>query len=126
MRRFSFISGKKNEESLNIEYSLNNGIVTGKFCPQKAHRSYPDIVHGGLMAAILDDAMAFSINNTGVVALTAKMEIRYKKPITINKVILIEARVENKKRNLYFTTGSIKNLDNDVLIEANAVFMIKK
>jgi acyl-coenzyme A thioesterase PaaI-like protein len=85
--------------------------------------SYPETVHGGLLAAILDDAMAYSINQAGIVAYTGKLEMRYRKPPKIGDKLIIRAWIEENKKSLYYTRGVIENNCGEKLVEAKAVFM---
>lgn len=125
LRKFSFFSGQENEQSFKINYQVNEEEKSVKaiFVPDDHHTSYQNTVHGGLMAALLDDAMAYAINHAGDVAFTGKLEIRFKTPPQLGEELHIEARVDEKKRSLYYTLGKITSKQGQVFAEAKAVFM---
>ena len=97
MHRFSFISGKENSLSLKVEYERVENEIQARFIPHEKHTSYENTVHGGLLAALLDDAMAVSINSSGIVAYTGKLELRYRKPPRPGEELFIRAWIEQQK-----------------------------
>jgi len=123
MYRFSYISGSKNREALKVEYKVIDGIVEAEFCPSEKHQSYKNIVHGGLLAATMDDAMAYAINITGETAVTAKIEIRFRKPIRPNDKVTISAKIEEYVKSVYYTSAKITNPVNVIMADAKAIFM---
>ncbi len=124
MHKFSYFSGQENDQSLNVEYEINDGVVQANFCPEEHHTSYEKVVHGGLLTALLDDAMAYSINSSGITAFTGKLEIRFRKPPSIGENLIINAWIEKNKNKLFYTKGSIKNENGELFVEAKAVFMV--
>ena len=123
MRRFSFISGKNNDQSLKLDYHILQGKLYGDFVPKEHHTSYPETVHGGLLAALLDDGMAYLINHTGIVALTAKLEIRFRKPPKLKEKLKLICQIDAHKKTLYYTSGRLENEKGELVAEAKAVFM---
>jgi len=121
MHKFSFISGKENRESLGIEYVFDGERIKGYFIPKSTHTSHKDIFHGGLLSAILDDAMATLLLEKGIKAYTGKLNVRFREKVYIKDVIFIEAWIEKSRPPLFITKGVIKK--NDLLcVEAEASF----
>ena len=125
LHKFSFFSGKENEQSFKIDYTETDfHSVEAFFTPEEHHTSYKGVLHGRLMAALLDDAMAYAINKEGIIAYTGKLDIRYRRPPKVNSRLHIKARVLEQKRSLYYTQGTIENEDGEICVEAKAVFMV--
>lgn len=123
MRRFSLISGKENDQSLKLDYHIHENKLYGEFVPKEHHTSYQETVHGGLLAALLDDGMAYLINSSGIVAFTAKMEIRYRKPPKLKEKLKISCQIDAHKKTLYYTSGRLENEKGELIVEAKAIFM---
>ncbi len=123
MKNHSFFSGKVNPKSMGIEYSECENGVEAFFTPKPEHISYFGVVHGGLMAAILDDAMAFCINNQGIKAYTAKKEIRYIKPLEVKVKYIVSAGIIKTRKKFIITSGKIVDNKGRIFIKSDAIFI---
>lgn len=122
----SYFSGKKNIDSMKIEYQLTNNELYGEFKPKKTHVSYNHVVHGGLIAAILDDAMAYHINRKDIIAYTAKIELTYKKPLKIGTSYTIKSTITQLRKKFILTEGRIEDESRNILVTAKAIFIRDK
>ena len=80
-------------ETLELEFN-DNGILAGGFVCNEQHQGYDHIVHGGLIAAIVDASMTQCCMGHDVIAFTADLNIRYKRPVYINKHAQIETSIK--------------------------------
>jgi len=122
MHRFSFISGKENKESLGVTYKVEGNKITGVFTPKSTHTSHKDIVHGGLLSALIDDAMASLLLAKGIKAYTGKLNLRFREKVYISDTVLVEAWIEKERPPLFILKGSVTK-NGKVCIEAESVFM---
>lgn len=59
---YCFVCGKDNPKPLHLEFkNIGENTVITEFKLEKEYEGYPDIIHGGILAAILDDAMANTV-----------------------------------------------------------------
>jgi acyl-coenzyme A thioesterase PaaI-like protein len=72
-----FACGKENPIGLHIEFDVTDGICTAEFTPNENHLSWEDTVHGGIIYSALDDVTGNIPYAQGLVAHTARCEIRY-------------------------------------------------
>jgi acyl-coenzyme A thioesterase PaaI-like protein len=117
---FCFICGEKNPIGLHIPFRLNAGWVHAEFIPAKVLQGYKNIVHGGIIAAILDEAMVKSAILQNMPAVTAEISIRFKNPLLIEEKILIEAHIDVVRRKILEASSLIKKTDSTIIAEANA------
>jgi uncharacterized protein (TIGR00369 family) len=76
--------------SRNLEVDFDkNGDLVGYFNCHEGYQGYDGMVHGGVLAAVLDAAMVQCLMGHGVVAYTARMNIRYIKPVKIGQRVKI-------------------------------------
>ena len=69
---------------------MEAGVVTARFVPHRDHCGYNDRVHGGVMAALLDEVMGWApsvIKRRFCVA--AEIIIRYLKPLPIGQAVTV-------------------------------------
>lgn len=82
---------------LAIEFVLQpDGGVEGSFGGSDILEGYPGLLHGGIIAALLDGAMTNCLFAQEVQALTAELTVRYRHPVTSHRRMIVRAvRVES-------------------------------
>lgn len=65
----------------------NNGILNGKFYCHEKYQGYDNRVHGGIIAAVIDESMIHCLMGHGIVSVTTNLSIQYRMPIYINRYI---------------------------------------
>jgi len=58
------------------------------------------MMHGGVLFALLDDAVGWAARFSGTPTVTAKAEIRYRRSVPTDTALLIEARIVSRGRML--------------------------
>jgi acyl-coenzyme A thioesterase PaaI-like protein len=104
-------------------YFSDDGILCGKFMPTHAHQGYDSMVHGGIIAAIIDASMAQCLMGHGIVAFTAELSVRYKQPVFIHEPVELRTKiVEDFKSKMFRLECCIVQNGNDK-VNATAKFM---
>jgi len=86
---------------------------------------YDDLVHGGILFAVLDDVMANWLFLKGVRAHTAKCEIRYREPVHLGTTLALEGRATRAKGRMVMMEGKAVRADDGVVVaETTASFMV--
>jgi uncharacterized protein (TIGR00369 family) len=67
------------------------GKVRAEFACHPILQSYPEMLHGGFAAALLDAAMTNCLFSLGIVAVTAELTVRYLRPINLHDHIEVHA-----------------------------------
>ncbi len=124
-----FVCGQKNDAGLKLVFTTDpnsrsaecTAVLTDRYC------GWAGLVHGGVMAAILDDAMGHACKSMGLNCLTAELTIRYKKPVPANSEIRIKARVTDQQVFMSYNvlyTEAVVELDKAVVIRAEAKMFV--
>ncbi len=113
----------KDGNSLGLSYNCigDNSVYGEWFCNEK-YQGYPGIVHGGIIAVILDSAMTNCLLKHGISAVTADLHIRYLKPVKINSLLRINASIVRSHSPLFILKSHIA-IDNIIYALADAKFM---
>ncbi len=99
---FCFVCSASNPMGLAVRYqSLADGSVSAVFLGHPALEGYPGLLHGGIIAAILDGAMTHCLLSRGVKALTAELSIRYHLGIEVAEELSIRAWPESSAHGLH-------------------------
>jgi acyl-coenzyme A thioesterase PaaI-like protein len=104
-------------------YFSDDGILCGKFIPSHVHQGYNSMVHGGIIAAVIDASMAQCLMGHGIIAYTAELSVRYKKPVFIHESVELRTKiVEDFKGKMFRLESCI--VQNDLIkAKANAKFI---
>jgi acyl-coenzyme A thioesterase PaaI-like protein len=88
----------------NLRFSFSgDGSLTGSFICSTEHQSYNGIVHGGIIAAVIDASMAQCCMGHGIVAYTTDLSIRYRNLVRIDMPVLLETRIVEEARGVLFS-----------------------
>ncbi|KAF8873076.1 mitochondrial protein [Infundibulicybe gibba] len=86
------------------------------------------IVHGGLLATLLDETLArTAINNLPEkVGVTAKLSLDYRAPTRADQFVVIKTTLIETKGRKSVVSGRVEDLQGTLLVEANATFVQPK
>jgi len=82
-----FICGKENPFGLKLDIQrLENPIrSTASFTLEKPYQGYGGVIHGGILASILDELMIYALYFWEIPTVTAKMEVKFKKKVSVGE-----------------------------------------
>lgn len=101
--------------------SLSDGSVSATFACDATYQSYPDRLHGGIVATLLDAAMTHCLFARGVNAVTARLNIRFRHPVEIDARASVRAWVTRDASPLYEMKAELRQ-DDRVCAVADAKF----
>ncbi|SNT00379.1 Acyl-coenzyme A thioesterase PaaI, contains HGG motif [Geodermatophilus saharensis] len=70
-----------------------DGRATGRVTVGKAHEGPPGLVHGGVVATLLDHVLARALRAAGRGGLTASLTVRYRRPVHLGVPLLLTAEM---------------------------------
>jgi acyl-coenzyme A thioesterase PaaI-like protein len=104
--RNCFACGSGNGVGLRLKFHRNeDGSVWGDFFAHPKFEGYSGILHGGIIATLLDSAMTNCLLMAKIPALTGRLSIKYSLPIRTGLVVRLEARIVNKFRGVFLLEG---------------------
>lgn len=113
-----FVCGPKNPIGLKLVFSFDGKKITTEFVPKREHQGYMNIVHGGIIATLLDEVMVKLAIELGMPAVTAQMETRLKKALNIGEKIIVSAEMLETGRKLLRASARAVTDDGTVIAEA--------
>lgn len=91
--------------------------------PQR-YQSWQGIVHGGVVALMLDEAVGWAAWHRGHPGVTGRLDVRLRRPLKVGERVRVAARVERIRRSLIYTTASVDRVEDGVRIaDASATLM---
>ncbi len=117
--RQCFVCGEERLGRLGVRFRIADKKVKATFTPTEKHIGFPDIVHGGIVTALLDEAMVWAIYaETGKFALSAEITVRFVKPLPVGQTVEVVSYVVRKQRRIWEVTSEIH--DEQAIVYARA------
>ena len=124
--QYCFVCGKKNENGLRLEFFYNNNKIFARVVFDKRFQGWKDVVHGGLVSTVLDEAMAKITGYLGYYCVTAEINIKFKNPVSVGKEYVVEGEIIERRGKIFFTKSCLKDISGNVFALANGkMFLIK-
>ena len=118
----SLMTGLSNSFSPPLTLSMQGDKAVGQVKFGTTYEGIPGHVHGGMVAAVLDETLGYLAVNHDIGGLTAVLTVRYRAPTPLQTELAVEAhvvRIEGKKA---FVQALLKAGD-AVTAEAEGVFV---
>jgi len=96
IEHFCFVCAPQNPIGLKLRFFGNKHtkILVSRFIPQKEHCGFPIYTHGGILATLSDETMAYATFLVfGKYGVTKSFTIHYQRPVFIGKPIFIESKI---------------------------------
>jgi len=97
-------------------------VVRGTVSFGNAYEGAPGCVHGGFLAAALDEALGMACIFSDSPGMTGEFKVRYERPTPIRVPLSIEARLERVEGRKIHTSGEIRAGDL-VTVKATGLFI---
>jgi acyl-coenzyme A thioesterase PaaI-like protein len=97
-------------------------IVVGEVTFGAAFEGAPGCVHGGFVAAVLDEALGMASALSGTACMTAELTTRYRRHTPVSTALRIEARLVSVEGRKVRTSGEVYHGD-AVLAEGSGLFI---
>lgn len=95
-----------------------------EFVVPDRYQSWQGMVHGGMVALMLDEAVGWAGWHAGHPGLTGRLEVRYRQPLRLGDRVRVVGRVDRVRRTLVYATASIdRTADGSRVAEATATLM---
>jgi uncharacterized protein (TIGR00369 family) len=121
--RNCFACGLENPFGLGLEfYELGSDRLESHYTVPAHFEGYPGMVHGGIVASMLDEMVsrAAMIGQHNHFMMTAKLEIRFRKPVPTEQLLLLEATLTRPAGRVATAKAHIRLPDGTVAAEAEA------
>lgn len=117
-----FACGPGNDCGMKLQFDEVGDTVTATFMPDRRHSGWSGVVHGGILATALDEAMAYVLYFMGAKGLTARMEVRFRRTALQGEALTVVARKVAEARRIIDVEAQLLR-DDVVLAEATGRFM---
>lgn len=112
-----FVCGPDNPIGLKLSFAPEGEGVRAEFTPSELHGGYEGLVHGGILAALIDDALANIWFLRGEEAVTAKIEVRFRQEARPGERLVVTAKPTGSRGGLMSARAVVARSDGSVIAE---------
>jgi uncharacterized protein (TIGR00369 family) len=124
MDKHCFACGSENANGLKLSISKDAAGVCATINPPPWTQGYTNIVHGGIIATILDELAVWAAFKEGYKSVTGELVMRMKNAMQIGRTYTADARIVNTKHQLIEAESRIVD-QNHRLIASATVKLLK-
>lgn len=108
-----------------MRFETDGRIVRAQFRPQPQHIGFKGVVHGGIIATVLDEIMVWACAvQARRFAFCAEMNVRFLQPLApANETIVTAELVTNRKDRIYEAKGSVAVSGGITIAEATGKYI---
>jgi len=108
--KYCFVCGKENKDGFGLTFYKKENHVESRIKISKRYNGYKNIVHGGIISTLLDEVMnwaAYALSKERKYCVTAEMTVRLKKPIPVEKELLLWGKMVEDKKKMRICQGKV-------------------
>jgi acyl-coenzyme A thioesterase PaaI-like protein len=107
-------------------YETEQNELVAVFKPISEHQSYPNVTHGGISAAILDEVIGRAImmsTDSETFGVTVELVVRYKKTVPLDSELKVVGRIIRDRGRLFEGSGELYLPNGEIAVEAEGKYM---
>jgi acyl-coenzyme A thioesterase PaaI-like protein len=109
-----FACGPENKVGLHLHFDGDGDEVVAAVRLAPDYQGWRGIAHGGIVMALLDEAMAHAAGFAGHRGVTASVNVRFRRPVPIDRMVDVRGRVTWQRRNVLGVEATIR--ENGVML----------
>lgn len=97
-----YVCGKDNPSGLHVQFTVDHAArtITGRFTPLREHEGWEGIVHGGIIATLLDEAMVKLAAHLGEPAVSAEITVKFKARVAPGEELTVTGKIIKEANRL--------------------------
>jgi acyl-coenzyme A thioesterase PaaI-like protein len=108
------VCGRDNPHGLRLDLHVDpaSGVVRVAFTPRPEHIGFEGVVHGGVIATVLDEAMVWCATWAGRrFCVCAELTTRFKREAAVGRALVVETKIESNRPRLITTAGDVRDAE---------------
>lgn len=120
-----FGCGARNLDGLQLVFHRSGDEIWSEITPPERFQGFPGVLHGGVIATMLDETLSRAAVFAGRWMMTARLEIRYRAPAPVGRALRVSARPVRVRARMVSARGEVRLADDPdtILAEADGVFL---
>lgn len=121
--RRCFACGPDNPHGLQLSFRYADASARCVVSLPERFTGWSTLVHGGIVVTLLDEAMAHAAIAAGIRAVTARMEVRFRKAAPPGSPLVVEGKVEKRRGRVLDLVATVGGEGGPIYAEARGRFL---
>jgi uncharacterized protein (TIGR00369 family) len=122
--RMCYACGADNDHGLRMEFRREGDRTVCDFDPADFQQGYPGRMHGGVVSTMIDEAMGWAVYHAKKWGTTARLAVRYRRPVRLDVRLRVEAWVTNVRHRLIELRAEIRDEAGQLLADGEGTYML--
>ncbi len=118
-----FACGGENPIGMRLHIELGDGTARTTWTVGADYVGWSDKAHGGIIATLLDEVMAWAPSSFDSWAVTAEMTVRFRSPAAPGEELRAEGKVVVRRRRIYDVRGEVRGADGRLVAEGRGRYL---
>ncbi|MBN1387448.1 MAG: PaaI family thioesterase [Bacteroidales bacterium] len=116
----------KNPIGLKLQFEEVDNYIEAKWEPNEYYSGYVNVLHGGIIATLLDEICAWCVSvKLGTAGVTSELKVRYLKPVFMNRgTITLRASIERTDDRYVYLKSELADGDGKLCTEAYSTYFV--
>jgi uncharacterized protein (TIGR00369 family) len=120
------VCGRDNPHGLHLSLHVDTSTseVSAEWTPRPEHIGFQGIVHGGILATVLDEVMVWAATWSGKrFCVCGELTLRYRQSVSVGVPVVIQAKIEAVRSRLIEASGVIRDSKGVVFCTATGKYV---
>lgn len=118
-----FACGTTNPIGMGLDIELGEGEASTAWTVGEDFVGWSDKAHGGIIATLLDEVMAWAPSSFDSWAVTAELTVRFRSPASPGERLTAAGRVVERRRRIYQVAGEVHGADGRLIAEGRGRYL---
>ncbi len=116
--------GPQSEIGLHMRFRVTqDGDVESRVEIPRAYQGWRGVVHGGIVALLLDEAMAYAAGALGILGVTAELKLRFRQAVPTDRPLVVRGKIEWRRQRVLGITATVNDAGGTLLASAEGKFI---
>ncbi len=118
-----FVCGKDNPFGLRLDFMLDGKKLKSEVILDDKFQGFQGIIHGGIIAALLDEMMGNLAFKLGINAVTANININLRKPAQPNEKYFLLGEIVSEEGKKVHAKSELKDSEGNIVADASGLLI---
>ncbi len=118
------VCGMENPDGFRLDWKVEGHVATAECVVPRKFQGYKGVVHGGILATLLDEAMFRLVAVVYGEAVGAKIAVRYHRPARVDEPIRFRGEIVETRHRVVTTRAEARLADGTLIASAEGTAMV--
>jgi acyl-coenzyme A thioesterase PaaI-like protein len=124
---YCFACGPRNPRGIHmqVKYAKDSTAAESMLALPKEFQGWQDVIHGGILATLLDEIMMHAVWHFAGAGVTLGLEVQFRQPLAPAEMVLVRGSItETKGRRLKARGEIIRQADNQLIANSLGRYLL--